>query len=192
LTLLLVGVVISAINGGILMLLQAMSPPNVQANFLNFVMGSIGSDVTLGRLRVAMIVVAVGYLPVLLAARSLNIGTLSEMEATSLGVNVGRLRNLCFIAASVLTAGAIMLAGPIGFVGLICPHICRSLVGADHRRLTVAAPLCGAAFLMLADTFVNATGALIGELPVGVVTALCGGPFFLMLLRRRAFGGGVG
>jgi iron complex transport system permease protein len=89
-----------------------------------------------------------------------------------------------------MTAAAILVSGPIGFVGLICPHICRRIKGmggADHRTLLVAAPLCGAAFLMLADSAVRVAGTLNrGEFPVGVVTALCGGPFFLILLRRRA------
>ena len=86
----------------------------------------------------------------------------------------------------MMTAAAIALAGPIGFVGLICPHICRAMLGADHRKLMVAAPFCGAAFLMLADSFVRSfAGTLNGELPVGVVTALCGGPFFMVLLKRR-------
>jgi iron complex transport system permease protein len=88
-----------------------------------------------------------------------------------------------------MTGAAILLSGPIGFVGLICPHICRRLRswgGADHRLLLIAAPLCGAAFMMLADSLVRIASTLNrGEFPVGVVTALCGGPFFLFLLRRR-------
>jgi iron complex transport system permease protein len=185
-TLLLVGVVISAINGAILMLLQSLVPNGLKVNFINYVMGAIANDVTWQRFTLAAIILVVGYIPVLLASRSLNIATLSDIEAASLGIRIAALRNLCFIAASVMTAAAIMLSGPIGFVGLICPHICRSLVGADHRKLIVAAPFAGAVFLMLADTFVNATGGLIGsELPVGVITALCGGPFFLILLKHR-------
>ncbi len=76
-----------------------------------------------------------GYVPILFSGQALNIGSLSDVEATSLGVNVRRLRTLCFVSASVTTAAAIMLSGPIGFVGLICPHICRRIVGADHRKL---------------------------------------------------------
>jgi iron complex transport system permease protein len=193
-TLLLVGVVIAAINGAILMLIQSLDPSGVNKNFINYIMGAISTSTTWQLFTLAVIVLAAGYLPVLLASRSLNIATLSEMEAASLGIRISTLRNLCFIAASVMTAAAIMLSGPIGFVGLICPHICRSLVGADHRKLIVAAPFAGAVFLMLADTFVNATGTFIGsELPVGVITAICGGPFFLLLLKHRpgATGGGA-
>jgi iron complex transport system permease protein len=175
------------------MLIQTFLPPALQVNFISYLMGSVAGDVTWQRFILAVIVLLLGYLPILLASRSLNIGTLSDMEATSLGIRMSALRNICFISAAVMTAAAIMLSGPIGFVGLICPHICRSLVGSDHRKLVVAAPFAGAIFLMLADTFVNATGGIIGsELPVGVITALCGGPFFLMLLRRRPGGGGGG
>jgi iron complex transport system permease protein len=192
LTLLLVGVVIAAVNGAILMVLNAFAPAGVQLNFLNYLMGAISSDTTWGVLGLAAALIAVGTLPLYLAGRSLNIGSLPDLDAASLGVNTAKLRTLCFTSASLTTAAAIMLAGPIGFVGLICPHICRRLVGADHRKLLVAAPLCGACFLMLADTFVNATGNLFhGELPVGVITALCGGPFFLFLLKRGNATGGT-
>ncbi len=190
LTLLLVGVIVSAITSAVLMLLNSLAPSGVQINFINYMMGSVSNDVSWGVLEFAAVILAIGYIPLLLASPALNIGTLSDVEATSLGVNIARLRTLCFLSASVTTGAAIMLSGPIGFVGLVCPHICRRLVGADHRKLTVAAPLCGAAFLMLADTFVGATGGIFhGELPVGIVTALCGGPFFLFLLKRRSVWG---
>ncbi len=190
LTLLLVGVVVSAINGAVLMLLNSLSTQGVQIDFMHYMMGAVSNDVTRGVLAVAAVVMAIGYVPVVLASRAMNVGSLSDVEATSLGVDVGRLRTLCFLSASITTAAAIMLSGPIGFVGLICPHICRRIVGADHRKLMVVGPLCGAVFLMGADTLVNATGGIFhGELPVGVVTALCGGPFFLMLLKRREMWG---
>jgi len=191
LTLLLVGVVVSAINQAILMLLNSLAPAGVKADLINYLMGSISNDVRQGTIWIAVVVLAAAYIPMLLAGNALNIGSLSDVEATSLGIDIRRLRTICFFSASVTTGVSIMLSGPIGFVGLICPHICRLLVGADHRKLAVAAPFCGAAFLMLADTFVRATGMIIpgGELPVGVITAICGGPFFLFLLKRRQGGG---
>jgi iron complex transport system permease protein len=84
----------------------------------------------------------------------------------------------------------VALAGPIGFVGLIVPHVCRLLVGPDHRLLAIVSGLGGAIFLMAADTTCRAIGEWLGlgELPVGVVTALSGGPFFIVLLRRRLKG----
>jgi len=191
LTLLLVGVVVSAINGAVLMVLNWLAPAGVKADLISYMMGSIEKNVTPLTFWLAVTVIVLGYLPILLSGRALNIGSLSDVEATSMGVNVAKLRTLCFISASVMTGAAIILSGPIGFVGLICPHITRGLVGADHRKLTVAAPFCGAIFLMLADTLVRGTSGCfsLGELPVGVVTALCGGPFFLILLHNRRGGG---
>ena len=164
-----------------------------------FLLGSISeSELTSTMLYLAVAVLFVGFLPTLLAAHALNIGGggLSDTEATSLGINMQRLRALAFLCASIMTGAAILLSGPIGFVGLICPHICRRLKwigGPDHRVLLIAAPLCGAAFLMLADSAVR-VGATLGkgEFPVGVVTALCGGPFFLFLLRKGSASGAGG
>jgi iron complex transport system permease protein len=80
-----------------------------------------------------------------------------------------------------------LLAGPIAFVGLIAPHICRRWFGPDHRMLLATTPFVGACFLAVAFAFVHATGAWFnGDLPIGVITALCGGPLFLVMLRKRA------
>jgi iron complex transport system permease protein len=103
-----------------------------------------------------------------------------------MGVNVGRLRIVTFAAASLVTGASVTLAGPIGFVGLICPHLLRMVLGPDHRRLVPAALFFGAAFLVLADLAACLwEGAGNRALPVGVLTAMCGGPFFIYLLRTR-------
>jgi iron complex transport system permease protein len=190
-TLLLVGVVVSSVNGALLMVLNSLAPAGRKSDLATYMMGVISeNELTRAQLWVAAGVLALGYLPTLLAAQALNVGTLSDTQATSLGVNVQRLRTLSFVCASIMTAAAILLSGPIGFVGLICPHICRRLKwigGVDHRTLLISAPLCGAAFLMIADSVVRVAATLNrGEFPVGVVTALSGGPFFLYLLKRRA------
>ncbi len=190
-TLLLVGVVVSSINAALLMVLNSLAPHGLRSDFATFLLGSISEgELTRPLLVVATVILALSYLPTLLSAAALNIGTLSDTEASSLGIHVQRLRTLTFICASVMTGAAILLSGPIGFVGLICPHICRRLKflgGADHRTLLIAAPLCGAAFLMLADSAVRVAATLNkGEFPVGVVTALCGGPFFLFLLKKQS------
>ena len=190
-TLLLVGVVISSMNGALLMVINTLGPQGLRADMATFLLGSISEgDLTTAMLITATVVLLVGYIPTLLAAAALNVGTLADTQAASLGINVQRLRTVTFICASIMTGAAILLSGPIGFVGLICPHICRRLRfigGADHRLLLIAGPLCGASFLMLADSAVRVGVTLkTGEFPVGVVTALCGGPFFLFLLRRRA------
>ena len=121
----------------------------------------------------------------------LNAAALSDVEAESLGVRIQRLRWLGLIVASLITAAAVAISGPIGFIGLICPHLARLFVGTDQRRLLPIATALGAALLALADA---ASRRLAGQglaqtlLPVGVLTSLLGGPFFLLLLfqsRRR-------
>jgi len=185
-TLLLVGIVVSAFNGAATALLLAISPLEKEHEILNYIMGYIDDGVTRPQLCVALIVGLVGWLLAVGSSHAMNIAALSDEEITSLGVRLGRLRTLSFISASIMTAAAICLAGPIGFVGLICPHVCRTLWGPDHRQLLVTAPFAGAIFLMAAYAFVHSSlGMFHTQIPIGVITALCGGPFFLILLRRR-------
>jgi len=122
-----------------------------------------------------------------LYAHQLNLLTLGEEAARQSGVEVERLKVRIIVLGSLLTAAAVCLTGIIGFVGLVIPHIARRLVGPDHRVLLPAAGLIGAGFLVLADTVARSAFA-VGELPVGVITALLGAPFFCYLLRARARG----
>lgn len=134
----------------------------------------------------------VAALPLLVAAfvlfawlpRPLNLLTLGPEAASTRGVDVGRAQRLAFLGASVATGAAVSLGGPIGFIGIVVPHLVRLLVGADHRVVLPASALFGAAFLVLCD-LVARTALSPLELPVGVITALIGGPFFLWLLVRR-------
>jgi iron complex transport system permease protein len=125
---------------------------------------------------------------IFLHGRILNVLQLDEDQAQQLGIDVERTRLLVLVAASLAAASAVAVAGIIGFVGLIAPHAVRLLVGPDYRRLLPLAALTGATFLILAD--IGARTLLSpGEVPIGVITALVGAPFFLYLLRRqrRAF-----
>ena len=116
-------------------------------------------------------------------ARSLNLSTLGEESAAQLGVDIDRQRRIVLIATSLMVGAAVSVAGLIGFVGLIIPHLLRLVFGPDHRLLIPAAALGGASFLVICDTI--ARTLLDGrELPVGAITALAGGPLFLWLLRR--------
>jgi len=127
--------------------------------------------------------IALVLFAVLLAyARDLNVLLLGESDAASLGIAVERTKRLLLAAASVITAAAVAVAGVIGFVGLIVPHMMRLVVGPDHRILLPTSALAGAAFLVLADTAARVGPA---EVPVGIVTAAVGAPFFLLLLARR-------
>jgi iron complex transport system permease protein len=118
------------------------------------------------------------------SSRALNLLQLGEAEAEHLGLPVERFKLFLIAAASLATAASVGVAGVIGFVGLIVPHAVRLALGPDYRRLVPASALLGASFLVLADVL---SRSLLpgGELPVGIVTALVGGPFFLYLLRRR-------
>ncbi|MFC7165725.1 vitamin B12 ABC transporter permease BtuC [Halospeciosus flavus] len=115
-------------------------------------------------------------------ARDLNVLLLGEEDAHSLGVSVERTKVLLLALASLMTAAAVAVAGVIGFVGLVVPHVMRLLVGPDHRILLPTSALAGASFLVVADTIARSGAA---QLPVGIVTAFVGAPFFLYLLRKR-------
>jgi len=118
-------------------------------------------------------------------ARSLNIMQLDEAQAQQLGINVERLKLILLTAATLITAAAVSFVGIIGFVGIIIPHAVRLIWGPDYRFLLPLSVLSGAIFLILADIAAR-TIAMPSEIPIGVVTAICGAPFFLYLLRRRA------
>jgi iron complex transport system permease protein len=115
-------------------------------------------------------------------SRDLNVLLLGEEDAATLGIEVERTKRVLLGVSSLITAAAVAVSGVIGFVGLIVPHMMRLVVGPDHRILLPTSALAGATFLVLTDT-VARTWA--GEIPVGIVTAALGVPFFLMLLRRR-------
>ncbi|MGH7376937.1 MAG: FecCD family ABC transporter permease, partial [Candidatus Methylomirabilales bacterium] len=118
----------------------------------------------------------------------LNVLALGEEAAAALGVEVERVKRLVFVAASLVTGAAVSVSGSIAFVGLMVPHAARLLFGPDNRILLPASLLMGATFLMAADVAARLVAAP-AELPVGVITAFCGAPFFAALLRRRARGG---
>jgi len=117
-------------------------------------------------------------------SRELNLLAIGEEDAQALGVNVARTRLILLALASLMTASAVSIAGAIAFVGLVVPHMLRLVIGPDHRILLPASLIGGAAFLVLADA-VARTVIAPELLPVGTVTALVGGPFFLLLLWRH-------
>ena len=115
---------------------------------------------------------------------SLNLLSVGADAASARGVDVGRTQRLAFVSASLATAAAVSLAGPIGFIGIVVPHLVRLLVGVDHRLVLPASALFGAAFLVACDLAARTLLAPL-EIPVGVITAMIGGPFFLWLLVRK-------
>jgi len=127
----------------------------------------------------------VGWLVLYLHARYLNVLQLGETQAQQLGVPVERVTLTVIIATSMVTAAAVAVSGLIGFVGLIVPHVVRLIWGPDHRFLLPMSAMIGAIFLIIADTLAR-TLLSPTELPVGIITAFCGAPFFLYLLRRKS------
>ncbi len=185
-TALLVGVVFNFFAAGVITILRLLVPPDQSARLLYWLVGSIGYESGTTLLVGGAAVAVALALMVILSAR-LNLLTLADDEAASLGLDVQRTRAWVFFAASAATGASVALAGMVGFVGLIVPHLVRRAVGPDHRLLVPASALFGAAFLVLANALARLAFLPLGtETPVGAVTAFLGGPFFLWLLRRRS------
>ncbi len=186
--LLLTGVVFNAFASAAIIFLASAAGLTEGASIFLWLIGSLSAS----RVDVAAWValfLAGGLACALPAARSLNLLALGEESARQLGVDVERQQRVLLIATSLMVGAAVSVAGLVGFVGLIIPHLLRLVFGPDHRLLVPAAALGGAIFLVLCDT---AARTVLGgrELPVGAITALAGGPLFLYLLRRhhmRAF-----
>ncbi|MED0680286.1 iron ABC transporter permease [Aneurinibacillus thermoaerophilus] len=184
-TLLLAGVVVQAFLGAGLSLVMSMSGEKMQT-ILYWLMGSLTlSDWSSGMVIVPYVLG--GALVIFLFARELNLLTLGEQKAHHLGMNVERTRLIVLLAASLTAGAAVAVSGVIGFVGLVVPHIMRSLVGSDHRVLLPVSAIAGAILLMIADTAAR-TIMEPQELPIGVITAFLGAPFFGYLLRKRRRG----
>jgi iron complex transport system permease protein len=181
---LLVGVVFNAFAAGVITVVKVMVPPEDAARLLYWLMGAIGYADP-GTLLAGAVLLGVAVTVLVTLSAQLNLLSLGDDEAASLGVEVGRSRGAVFLAASLATGAAVALAGLVGFVGLIVPHLLRRLLGPDHRVLLPASALFGAAFLVLADAGARLAFLPLGsEPPVGALTALLGGPLFLWLLRR--------
>lgn len=189
-TLLLTGVVFNSFCGALIMLLNSLVDFYQAHSILFWLMGSLAAqDYT--TISAIFLYTLVGVTWLLRQSRKLNLLSLGEEGAIQLGVDVERLRRGTFLASSLLVGAVVSVSGMIGFVGLIVPHFLRLLLGADHRLLLPASLLGGGIFLVWADTLAR-TIMSPTELPVGVVTAMCGGPFFIYLLKRegkRVFAG---
>ena len=166
-------------------LMSAILLPRVDllATFRFWQIGGVGGAVW-ERIALVAPFLAVGALIVLLCARGMNSLALGDDLAAGLGENVGRTRLISAIGAVVLCGAATAIAGPVGFVGLVIPHLCRLLVGTDHRWLLPFSALTGASLLVFADTLGRVI-ARPAELEVGIVTALVGAPFFIAIVRRQ-------
>lgn len=180
--LLLAGVALSYLLQAGTSFLQLRAGSNQLAAVLFWLLGTV-SGADWSKLRLPAAIVGICTLWLMLQARKLNALLFGDEVAASLGVPVNRFRAQLLIVAAALTAAVISVAGGVGFVGLVAPHCIRLLIGSDHRRVLAAAALLGGVFLVLADLI----GRLVAqplELPLSIVTAIAGVPFFLVLLRR--------
>jgi iron complex transport system permease protein len=190
-TLLLVGVIVNAVNGSIFLLINTLKQDitgGTGSGAMGFLVGGIQKNLTTSQEISAAISVLIGWIILLYISGQLNVAVLSEAEAQSLGVRIHRLRWVALVVASLVTAAAVAVSGPIGFVGLVCPHLSRLIVGTDQRRLLPVSTAVGASLLAVADAasrMLSRADMVHTQLPVGVLTGLLGGPFFLMLLWRR-------
>lgn len=178
--LLLTGVVLAAGWGALISFILALSPQQQLRSMLFWLMGDLGYVQAPNS---SLALLGAGLIAALVMARSLNLLGHGELQASALGVAVGRTRVGIYLLATLLTAVAVTQAGSIGFVGLIVPHMARLMGARDHRVLLPAAVLLGGSLLVLADTLARSMLAP-QQLPVGVVTALLGVPVFLLLLNR--------
>ena len=183
--LLLTGVIVAAGCGAVVTLLLALAPEAALRGMLFWLMGDLSQAPAAGPALILLLLAFLGLMPF---ARDLNLLARGDLAARSLGVPVERLRLLIYLLASLLTATAVMLAGSIGFIGLVVPHLVRLAVGNDQRLLLPASMLAGGALLVSADTLARSLVAP-QQLPVGVLTALIGVPVFLYLLARQSSGG---
>ena len=182
-SLVLVGVVVAVMCGAGTMLVRQLLPDQGLASG-RLLLGSV-RDVTPRELYILTPACLLTILAGAVWSRAMDAASLSDDETRTLGVPLARLRAVLFIAAAVLTADSVLLAGPVGFVGLIAPHMARLLVGPRHAPLILASCLCGALVVVSCDALVRAIDLGSGQFPIGVLTALAGGPVLISLLRRQ-------
>ena len=182
-TLLLAGIAISFFFSSLILLIQYTGGVEQSFRIVQWMMGSLASADYI-KLMNLLPFLAVGAGLLLTVHRELDLFMAGEDIAISRGVHVARVKQGIFVVTSLMIGGVVSVCGPIGFVGMMSPHICRLLVGPDHRRLVPASFLFGGAFLTLCDTLARSapSGA---EIPVGIITAMLGGPFFIWLLLSR-------
>ncbi len=184
-TLILVGVVVSLISGAGILFVQYLMPDRGVAMASRWVMGALSDDIGLGWIVAVAALAAISTGIGIWLGPSIDAASMSEDEARSVGVRLGTLRTTLFLLAGALSAGSVLLAGPIGFVGLVCPHIGRLIGGPSHRLLTLNSCILGGAVIVLADAGVRVIDLGAGRMPLGVLTALIGGPVFIAMLRRE-------
>lgn len=182
-TLILAGVVSSTFFSALVLLLFTLFRRE-SFSVLFFMLGSLSIAGTGWSIAVSGVLVLIGFTIAAFFARDLDAMSGGEEDAIHLGIKVETTKQILFFSSSLLVGASVALAGSIGFVGLIIPHILRLLIGPSHRKLIVSSAIGGAFFLMLMDILARTIFSPV-EIPVGVFTSLCGAPFFIFLLKRK-------
>lgn len=182
-SLLLAGVILNAIFSALIMFITSIMEPNRAYGMTAWLMGAIAAP-TYANLLGLSLYLGIGFFLFFSQMRVLNVLALGEDSARALGVDTERTKRFLFVLAALVTGAVVSVSGMIGFIGMVVPHAVRLVLGADHRLLLPASALVGGTFLMGADT-VARTLLSPAEIPVGIITALTGGPFFIYLLLRR-------
>ncbi len=182
-TVILAGIIVGSMMNSMMLLIMSVTSSHELQRILFWMMGDF-SLADYEKILFSGTVVLIGFLVIYLNANRLNVLSLDEASASNLGIDVQRYRFFLIIVAALMTGSVVSVAGPIGFVGLVAPHSMRLLFGPDHRLLLPTAFLSGALFLVIADTTARLVAYPV-ELPVGVITALTGAPFFLYLLLKN-------
>ena len=181
--LLLAGVMIGSLFSACTSYVKLVADPTNQLPAITYwLMGSL-SGTRMNAVGFAAVPMLIGLVPLLALRWRINLLTLDEEEARSMGVNTGRLRLVVILCATVLTAACVAVSGMIGWVGLVIPHLSRKLVGSNCRYLLPASTIFGAIFLLLVDNI--SRNLLATEIPIGILTAFVGAPFFLYLMTRK-------
>lgn len=182
-SLLLAGVILNSILTAMIMFITSIMDPARSAGLMAWLMGSLTAPGWIGLIGIALYVMA-GTMCLLYYAPVLNVLTQGEDTARSLGIDTERTKKRLYALTALLTGAVVSVSGMIGFVGMVIPHAVRIAIGSDHRVLMPASALVGGIFLVVSDTIAR-TAFAPAEIPVGIVTALAGGPFFLYLLLWR-------
>jgi iron complex transport system permease protein len=182
-SLLLAGVILNAIFSALIMFITSIMEPNRSFGMMAWLMGSLTANASPG-LTVVSLYLLGGLLLLMREGRRLNMMALGDEVAGTLGVSTKLVTRKLFILTALITGAVVSLSGMIGFVGMVVPHAARLMIGADNRVLLPASILSGGLFLVIADTMARTLLAPT-EIPVGIVTALAGGPFFIYLLMSR-------
>ena len=186
-TLLLSGVAINSTLSALMSFLMMMNKQSMD-QIMFWTMGTLNGK-GWNQIKAVLPWVIIGSVIMLFSSRELDIMLTGEETATQLGVNIEFVKRKMLFASSLLTASVISVTGIIGFVGLVVPHVVRLFTGPKHRRLLPVSLFFGGAFLVICDTL--ARSLTTSEIPVGIITSICGGPFFLYLLRKSKKGGGT-